>query len=709
MRRTGWRATGVIVMCQTTLLFGVARAATHTAASCARADVQAAVNAAVDGDTVLIPAGTATWTNGIETTKQIMIQAQTITPTPGGDAAWNVVITNNSPVPLITMTSGDDFHCGVAGITFMEGSRKTNYIRIQGTGSNVPLVHDCRFDIDERFGDEPGIAVLACLSTGGVIWNCMFDTPGADFQGYPGSQGASVYIHSPRDWYTPSTMGALDSNGTVNVYFEDCTFFNCSGCPDIDDNGRVVFRHCLFDGTGGLTHGFTSMRGGRHFEYYDNTFTVTTPERNQARYFWCRAGTGLFTDNVVSNCATPSAFGNQTLLAVGDNTVPTGYPQSRQPGWGYDGTRDVIDPMYIWNNTGPRAGTWDVYADWTNSVRLNRELYVDSGPKPGYTKYAYPHPVRDDALPPLPEGAGLAAAYPDDAGIAGHADVLFTENFESFSGDRISWSEIGGWDNVYGNLLITRDAANVNRGSQAVRITCTGTAQQSHGVVKQVAGQERLFVRWYMKFHPAFPGCHHTGLSIRGGRAGDLFANPTGTVPNGTNFFWVCLDHLSPLHSWNPAANTEPPGWVYNYCYHMDQDTGWGDVLLSTGPLNGSDKLGPDFVPRPNVTPPRDRWICYELMVQNNTPGERDGRVGVWIDGNLVADHPNLRFRGIAEIASRFINLGVYSSAVFADQTVWYDDLVAATRYIGPIAAGNVDVVPPAAPRGLRVQAFAVP
>ena len=181
----------------TTMLVGglamsVARADTHTAASCAQADVQAAVNAARDGDTVLIPNGSATWTGGIATTKQILIRAQNYTPTPGGNAVRNVVITNNSTAPLFALTSGNSFHCGIAGIKFVEGTQKSNFVRIQGSGAKVPLVSDCWFDIDERFGDEPGVAILAVLSLGGVIWNCRFDTPGTDFQGYPGSQGASA-------------------------------------------------------------------------------------------------------------------------------------------------------------------------------------------------------------------------------------------------------------------------------------------------------------------------------------------------------------------------------------------------------------------------------------------------------------------------------------------------------------------------------------
>jgi hypothetical protein len=40
-------------------------------------DVQVAINAAADGDTVIIPNGTCTWDSGVTTTKQIKIQGQT--------------------------------------------------------------------------------------------------------------------------------------------------------------------------------------------------------------------------------------------------------------------------------------------------------------------------------------------------------------------------------------------------------------------------------------------------------------------------------------------------------------------------------------------------------------------------------------------------------------------------------------------------------
>jgi hypothetical protein len=67
-----------------------------------------------------------------------------------------------------------------------------------------------------------------------------------------------------------------------------------------------------------------------------------------------------------------------------------------QPGWGHNGTNHVSDPVYIWNNSGSRGSTWWVISEWTNHFVLNRDIFVDSGAKPGYSKYTYPHPLRQN-------------------------------------------------------------------------------------------------------------------------------------------------------------------------------------------------------------------------------------------------------------------------------------------------------------------------
>jgi hypothetical protein len=128
------------------------------------------------------------------------------------------------------------------------------------------------------------------------------------------------------------------------------------------------------------------------------------------------------------------------------------------------------------------------------------------------------------------------------------------------------------------------------------------------------------------------------------------------------------------------------------YCYHMDQRSQYGDHFFSNGgvwPLlfpPPPKPFGDSFVSRPIYVPERERWISCELMVKLNTPGKRDGRIAYWFDGRLSADYPNLRFRAIPELKINDVSFGVYTTnSAGAVCTMWYDDVVAATSYIGPV------------------------
>ena len=72
-------------------------------------------------------------------------------------------------------------------------------------------------------------------------------------------------------------------------------------------------------------------------------------------------------------------------------------------------------------------------------------------------------------------------------------------------------------------------------------------------------------------------------------------------------------------------------------------------------------------------------------MVKANAPGRRDGRMACWLDGKLIADFPNLRLRDVATLKIERIGLGLYmASNALRENRKWYDDVVAATAYIGP-------------------------
>jgi hypothetical protein len=393
-------AAGIVVG----VLWGVARpeAATINAASCSRDAVNAAIAAAVNGDTVLIPNGSCSWSSGISTTKQITVRAQNYTPTPMGATSRSVTITNNSSSPLFEFTTGNSFHVALIGIRFNEGSGLVNHLRVEGSGSKVALISDNYFEVRQRNGNSDEIAIIYWAAQGGILWNNRFVGVGSGPGGSVGPDGASIVIkNSPRVWNTPSTMGSKDTNGTINVYFEDSTFLNVGQCPDVDDHGRAVFRYNDIDGCSGVTHGFSSAWGGRHVEYYNNQFHVSTHERNIAgRYFWMRAGTGVFFNNTVAQENRGYGLPCQVSFIVEGGGS---YPKPRQVGRGYE-NGDVSDPVYVWNQTGP--GAYDVENMTTSMIQENRDYFLNKGPKPGYSPYAYPHPLRGGGggtTPPAPQ------------------------------------------------------------------------------------------------------------------------------------------------------------------------------------------------------------------------------------------------------------------------------------------------------------------
>jgi hypothetical protein len=77
-------------------------------------------------------------------------------------------------------------------------------------------------------------------------------------------------------------------------------------------------------------------------------------------------------------------------------------------------------------------------------------------------------------------------------------------------------------------------------------------------------------------------------------------------------------------------------------------------------------------------------------MVKANTPGLRDGRIALWLDGKLIADFPNLRLRETTALKiDRFaIDLHVKSNTLNVARK-WYDNVVAATSYIGPMVSNS--------------------
>jgi len=296
---------------------------------------------------------------------------------------------------------------------------------------------------------------------------------------------------------------------------------------------------------------------------------------------------------------------------------------------------------------------------------------------------------------PLPSGnTGIASRYALDGGIASDPAVIFADDFESYSSASGVTSR---WNDAYhsANIRIATEPANVFSGGKSLEFTVPQTSSEVSNTLAKVVspGQDALFLRYYARYDTGFNvlGSSHNGSTISA-----QYCCP-GVRADGYNKFLVSYE------AWRGDTATANPGQLNAYIYHPDQRDIWGDHFFPTAivlPFSSTPfNFGPEFIARPDVTPVLGRWYCFELMVKANTPGQRDGRVAFWLDGQLIADFPNLRLRETTALKiDRFtIDLHVFSNTLGMARK-WYDNVVAATSYIGPMAS-NAPLLPPT---GLR-------
>lgn len=285
--------------------------------------------------------------------------------------------------------------------------------------------------------------------------------------------------------------------------------------------------------------------------------------------------------------------------------------------------------------------------------------------------------------PPLPTGdTGISAQFPSDANIQSHADVLFADGFETYtSASQLTSS--GRFDNYYNDTAI--DASIFFSGSKSLRLRMPqNSTGYGSGLERLIPTQDTLFMRVYERFQPNYSGITdaHNGIEISGNYPGP------GIKPTGSDFFLVLVENSRYL-------GEGEPGFTNAYVYHPEQDDLYGEHWYPDGFVgNGTQSFGPFFVPRPRVIPARGQWISYELMVKLNTPGQRDGRVAVWQDGSLIADWQNLRFRDTLSVKISKITLGNGGKSSSQQNDKWYDNLVVATSYIGPMSTGSQPTPP---------------
>src|SRR6266481_3419936 len=363
------------------------------------------------------------------------------------------VVHNDGANTLISLTENTAGNLEISGIQFTSGTGTSHTMAWNYTSGGQPiLLHDCWFNQTNNGNDSTGSGgtIINYGTNRGVIWNCS-----VDWTYYALSD--SLFIHLPLNartevWTAPSTMGMNDPDGKSNFYIEDCDLHGAQAALDADNNTKIVVRHSVFDHAAFNSHGYeTSPFGVRHWEIYDNTFLYADlgpASFNLLQFIFCRGGTGVITDNSFENINS-QAYGDKNeitfgVFILGCWILPPGaysandggfvqYPAPRQFGLGYvtgtghDGQGNSTsngvyvgdsEPAYVWNNTGftPVIG---IITNNCGSFQTDNPLgYVQAGrdyilgPKPGYQKFTYPHPLRNGGPTPTPTPTVTATFTP---------------------------------------------------------------------------------------------------------------------------------------------------------------------------------------------------------------------------------------------------------------------------------------------------------
>jgi hypothetical protein len=256
---------------------------TITARTPSFVDVSAAVALASDGDTVIVPAGTAAWTTSLVITKGITLMGQTTTNAVAGTANDQTIIQDNvtraaGGVKLITVQSVAGKTYRVSGLTFRPLSTVQNnngFIALAGNSHAVRLDH-CHF----QTMTAQSIYVIVAGAIYGVMDHNVLEFNAGSMQ--------SIVIHHDAWGGQQNGDGAwADSTafGSEKFFFiEDnylsntrTPFYELTGNTDSTSGGRWVFRHNHCYDIEIQTHGTESgrYRGARAIEVYSNDFHST--------------------------------------------------------------------------------------------------------------------------------------------------------------------------------------------------------------------------------------------------------------------------------------------------------------------------------------------------------------------------------------------------------------------------------------------------
>ena len=424
-----------------------AQAATRTAASCNVADVQKAINGSRDGDTVLVPAGDCTWSEGVTIDKTVSLKGA------GSQAGGTRLIYSGADHSYVTVDVGNKTgFMEISGFFFDKPWLQTmtwqGLIQLSGPvgWKNVRFHHNHIRSYDRDWHIMAQSHIYALI----------------DHNVFEGKAGAILTRgRGDMDWTSPLVLGTADW-----FFIEDNTFdFTPDGnqypVNDMQNGGRIVFRNNTVKSGFFQTHDMmrNGYPSGQAYEIYGNTFSTSIQLHKAIEL---NSGTGVVFNNAITGTwnygiglrdyKTAGPKVNNGTVDVkacngsdpSDQNVPgtNGWRCRYQIGTHGVGASAVTFPLYVWSNTcdGTDGGCSDGYQaaftdDTIDSAFSNTPTsahvvsgrdFINNGtmPKAGYTPYAYPHPLQSGRGTSSSNAPSAPAQLGTTLHVSRHLDTL---------------------------------------------------------------------------------------------------------------------------------------------------------------------------------------------------------------------------------------------------------------------------------------------
>lgn len=208
------------------------------------------------------------------------------------------------------------------------------------------------------------------------------------------------------------------------------------------------------------------------------------------------------------------------------------------------------------------------------------------------------------------------------------------------------------------SLVVTYPEGESNQGKSQWRLDLKG-------------GYEELFLSYRIRFDEGFD-------FVRGGKLPGLCGgacNTGGNAPTGT-------DGWSARMMWRTDGSGGAPtngdtANIVQYAYHVDQPTQFGEDLRWD---DGTPPVWREFE--------SDTWYHLQHRIVMNTPGAPDGIIQAWLDGEMVLDVQDIRFRDTNAFQIDTMYFSTFfggSSTIWEatkDEQVYLDDFVVSTEYL---------------------------